>query len=202
MATLPYEIIAEPYEVYTAPVGETFPLIDAAPAGNWTLLGTSGNKNHSNDGVQVAVDQSNVFHRVAGLTVPVKMTRTEEDVIFTVTIFDWSLEQVTKALGNATVTDNAASSGVAGFRQISFLRGITPAQLALLIRGVSPYGQGASADWNMQFEVYIASIDGNIASQFWKNDPPASVLFSFHALYDNANTRFVELLAQDADQLP
>ena len=41
----PYEILNGPIEVWYAPVAEAFPdLDDAAPAGNWAKLGTSGSK--------------------------------------------------------------------------------------------------------------------------------------------------------------
>ena len=32
----PYEIMTGPLEVWLAPVGETFPDVDATPGGNWT----------------------------------------------------------------------------------------------------------------------------------------------------------------------
>jgi hypothetical protein len=35
-----WEVIAAPLEVWYAPVGEAFPLMDVNPAGNWMRIGT------------------------------------------------------------------------------------------------------------------------------------------------------------------
>ncbi len=45
------EILFAPYDVYWAPVGESFPIIEAAPAGNWLILGTSVAERTNEDGV-------------------------------------------------------------------------------------------------------------------------------------------------------
>lgn len=199
MASAPFEIIAAPFTVYTAPVGEVFPLINAAPAGNWAKLGTSGDANYAEDGPQVSHPQTVVYHRVAGRTAPVKATRTGEDLMVTVTLFDLALEQYTKIIGNVAVTVNPPASGIAGFREIDLHRGLSMAEFAVLVRGVSPYGAGASADFNMQYQVYRTVVDSSPTVVLRKGDPPAGLLFTFTALWDATAGQLARLLAQDAD---
>ena len=43
----PFEVIAGPIEVYRAPVATTFPVIGAAPAVDWTLIGKNGSKDYA-----------------------------------------------------------------------------------------------------------------------------------------------------------
>ena len=78
----PYEIVAGPLTIWLAPVGTAFPLIDADPAEAWKLMGTSGTRNYSNDGVSVQLSQTIGEARPAGALGPVKAWRTEEDALF------------------------------------------------------------------------------------------------------------------------
>ncbi len=54
----PFEIIAAPITLYSAPTGSAFPdLNDVVPA-PWTLIGTSGDRNYEESGVSATHDQT------------------------------------------------------------------------------------------------------------------------------------------------
>ena len=70
MAVSPFEIIAAPATVYVAPVGETYPVIDADPAGKWVSLGeTEGGVTvaHQHNVVELRTDRARnvALHREA-----------------------------------------------------------------------------------------------------------------------------------------
>ena len=154
----PYEIIAAPFSIYMAPVGEAFPAVDAAPAGNWTLIGTSGDLNYSDEGVTVAHAQTIEKARPLGSTGPRKAFRTEEDMMIRFTLWDMSLEQYRRAINDNAVATTAAGSGTAGFKALKLYRGVNVAALALLARAnVSAYGDG----WKSQYEVPVCYQSGS-----------------------------------------
>lgn len=198
MASAPFEIIISPFEVFVAPVGESYPLINATPAGNWVKLGTSGNKNMGEEGVTVVHDQTIDFWRAYGTTGPVKASRSSEDLKVSFTLADLTLEEYTRIIQAVTVVDNAESSGVAGFREINLRRGLDVYQVALLTKGDGPYGSGFSA----QFEVPRVVQSGSPSVVFLKNTP-AMLTMEFTALEDaDASSdaeRFGRLIAMDAD---
>lgn len=200
MSTTPYEVIAGPFEVYQAAVGEAFPVIDVTPAGNWAKIGTSGDRNITEDGVTVKHEQEIEEFRGLGGTGPQKVFRTSEDLIVSFTLADLTLEQYRLTLNGNTVTDTAASSGVAGHRDLYMYRGLDVSQVALLIRGAfSPYGQ-----FNMQFEIPVCFQMGSPEVVFQKGTP-AALAFEYKAIEDpNASTekaRFGTIVAQDAAAL-
>jgi hypothetical protein len=82
----PYEIIANPLTLWLAPSGEAFPAIDAAPAGNWAKIGTSGTRNYSEEGLVVSASVSFQKARPAGASGPVKAFIDEEDLMFRLTV--------------------------------------------------------------------------------------------------------------------
>ncbi|MDA2936835.1 hypothetical protein MYX75_01045 [Acidobacteria bacterium AH-259-A15] len=200
MGSKPFELIVSPFEVFVAPVGETYSLIDVTPAGNWVKLGTSGNKNMGEEGVTVNHDQTVDFHRVYGSSGPVKATRSSEDLRISFVLVDLTLEEYTRIINDVTAVDNAESSGVAGFREINLRRGLVVAEVALLVKGDSPYGN----NWNMQFEVPRVVQSGSPSPVFLKN-APASLAIEFTALEDAAASsdaaRFGRIVSQDAAPL-
>ena len=119
----PYEIVAGPFTLWLAPVATAFPLIDAAPAGAWTKVGTGGDRNYSEDGVTVAHSQTIEVARPVGATGPVKAWRTEEDLMVRLTLWDITLEQYRTALNGVAVTTTAAGAGTAGFKRIGLSQG-------------------------------------------------------------------------------
>jgi len=193
----PYEIIMSPFEVYLAPVGEAFPLIDAVPAGNWALLGTRGKGNIAEDGITVTHNQTLNPHRTSGTTGPVKVVRSEEELLISFLLEDLSLEQYAKVLNNVAVSDTPAGVGTAGFRDITLRQGPDVSAYALLCRGKSPYGDS----WNSQYQVPIVYQNDNPAPAFTKSGA-AGLQVTLAALEDlSAATdaeRFGKLVAQDA----
>ena len=177
----PFEIIGAPYAIWVAPVGEAMPDLDAAPAGNWELLGTSGVLNYDDDGVTVDLDQK--FEEFRGQsTVPRKVWRVEEDMAISVKLVDLSIEQCAKVLNDAAITTIAAGVGVAGEKNISLYKGVEVATFAVLARGISPEDEQFTA----QFEMDSAFQEGTPSIQLSKGKP-AMLDTKFRAL-DAAGT--------------
>lgn len=195
----PYEIIEGPFEVWYAEVGTAFPVIDAAPAGDWAKLGTSGSKNITEEGVTVTFEQQVATDpfRMFGSTGPRKAARTAEDLLIAFTLADLSAEHVAIALNDGAVAATAAGTSTAGFRTIDLSRGLVVAEHALLIRGPSAYIAGH----NSQFEIPRCFQNGNPAPVFVKG-APAGLAFEFKALEDDddpaAGEEFGRLVIADA----
>lgn len=193
------EIVISGAKVYLAPIGETYPEIQATPAGNWELLGSGGDVNLGDDGITVSHEQTLNPKRTLGSTGPVKVTRSEENLMISGVLEDLSLEEYAKILNDVTVTDVVADADTGGYRHIPMRQGNTVATFALLIRGenASPYGES----YNFQYEIPVVYQSGNPAPVFQKADS-ASLSFEFTALEDtNAATaaeRFGRVVAQDA----
>jgi hypothetical protein len=194
----PFEIIAAPVIVYQAAIGEAFPLIDAAVAGNWVKIGTSGDRNIPEDGVTVAHSQEvEPFYSIGG-TGPQKVFRTREGFVCRFTLADLTLEEYSHILNDNSVTDTAASSGVAGIREVDLYRGSEVSQVALLIRGLfSAYGD----TWNTQFQIPNCYQTGTPEPVFMKGTP-AALAFEYTAIEDplaaTSADRFGKLVMQDA----
>ncbi len=194
----PFEIIAAPVVVYQAVVGEAFPLIDAAVAGNWAQIGTSGDRNITEDGITVAhPDEVEMFYSVGG-TGPQKVFRVREGFMCRFELADITLEMYRHILNDNSVTDTPASSGVAGIREVDIYRGVGVSQVALLIRGLfSAYGD----TFNSQFQIPNCFQTGSPEPVFRKG-VPAALAFEFTAIEDplaaTAADRFGKLVVQDA----
>jgi hypothetical protein len=183
----PFEIIAAPVTAWWAPVGTAFPDIGAEPASAWELIGKSGNRNITEDGVTVQHGQSIQEHRTAGSTGPVKATRDEESLVVSFSLADLRAEMYRLGLNN-----NAIDDGTAGQKKISMHRGIQVAQLALLIRGPSPY----IADGISQYQVPRVYVGENQEITFSKGDL-AGMSFEFHAIEDGTDDPFGHLIVQN-----
>ncbi len=191
----PYEIIAGPLTLWLAPVGTAFPLIDAVPAVAWVKAGMSGDRNYSDDGVAVMHSQTITQARPAGALGPVKAFRTEEDLKFTVTLWDNTLEAYTLALGGAAPAATAAGSGTAGYKKLGLTRGQAIKTYALLARGLSAYGDAYAA----QYEVPRCYQSAN-PNPIYKKGVPAGLQLEFTALEHGAaaseDERFGRLIVQ------
>lgn len=163
----PYEIIGAPFTIYLAPVGTAFPAINVAPSGTWTKMGTSGDKNYSDDGVTVTHDQSIEVFRGAGATGPRKAFRTEEDLLIEFGLADLSPDQYAKVLNNAAVSTVAQGSGIAGQKHFVLWQGLTVATFALLARGMSTIDDSLNA----QYEVASCFQSGSPDPTFNKGEP-------------------------------
>lgn len=198
MATQPYEIIAAPFTLWIAAVGEPFPAIEDAPAGNWAKIGSSGDLNYSEDGVVVSHPQTNETFTSLGSTGPRKAFRTNEEFRVALSVADMTLEQYKHAL-NENLVKTVAPGAAAGYKKIGLSRGLDVAQMALLIRGASSaYGDG----WNAQFEVPIVVEMSEQEITFQKGEA-AMLSLEYLALEDpNAASvyeRFGRLVIQNAD---
>ena len=198
---LPYEIIAAPFTAWWAPVGTAFPLIGAAPAGDWVKIGTSGDRSETEEGVTVAHSQELNLVRTAGATGPVKAFRTQEGLVISFALLDLSLEQYKLALNSNAVATTAAGVGAAGYKAIKLYQGLQVTPMALLLRGeASPYGDG----YRSQYEVPVCVQSGSPEPVYTKGDP-ASLALEFTALEDpnaaSADLRFGRFVAQHAAAL-
>lgn len=175
----PMEVIANPLELWLAPVGTAFPDVDEAPADPWFLVGTSGNRNYEEDGVTVTHEQTVTPWTPAGSTMARKVWRTEEGLMIGVSLTDLSSAQYAKALNDADVAQTAAGSGTPGFDAISLYQGIEVAAFALIARGLSSFDESMAA----QYQVPRCYQSENPTPVF-KKGQPAFLACKFTALYD------------------
>lgn len=195
MAVSPFEIIAGPASVFTAPVGEAFPLIDLVPpGGNWLDVG------RTEGGVTVAANQTVNLIRSDQTSGPIKAVRPEEDVRVSFSFLDTTLENYALAINDNLVSDTAAASMVAGFRAFNLFQGDVVEQIAMLVRGPSPY-----RDALLQYELPVVSQVGNPEVNF--NKEGASMLsVEYVVMEDQAAAtpaeRFGTVRADDEAPLP
>ncbi len=149
------------------------------PGAGWTKVGTSGDRNYSEEGVQVQHIQKTETARPAGATGPVAAFRTEEELIIDVTLWDCSLEQYRVALNGVAVTTVAAGVGVPGTKKMGLSMGLDVTTYALLARGPSAYGEGYLA----QYEVPRVYQSGS-AKPAYRKGKPVGIGLEFTALED------------------
>ena len=140
------------------------------------------------------------FYSIGG-TGPQKVFRVREGFMCRFTLADLTLEQYRHILNDNSVTDTAASSGVAGIREVDIYRGVGVSQVALLIRGLfSAYGD----TWNSQFQIPNCFQTGSPEPVFRKG-VPAALTFEYTAIEDpvaaTGADRFGKLVVQDAAPL-
>lgn len=195
--SVPYEILAYPFTAYIAPVGTAFPLVDASPAVDWILIGTSGNLNYDDgEGVKISHSQDMFKFRALGDAGVRKIFRTAEDLMISLKLVDVTLEQYKFAINSNTMT-TVAAGGEAGYKKIGLSRGFSVATMALLLRGPSPYGDLMT----MQYEVPRAAQGGNPEVTYVKSSA-AGLELQWDALVDpnatSTDERFGRLVAQTA----
>jgi hypothetical protein len=174
----PYEVVVGPYTVYVAPVGTVFPATNAAPAGAWIKLGTSGAKNYDDKGVTVSHHQTIQRWKPAGGTGNRKAWRSAESFTVEFDLVDLTLEQYGVILNNAAVTTQV---GPPATKTIQLQQGIIVATFALLARGNSPYNETLPA----QYQVPIAFQAADPAPVF-SLGAPSGLACSWEALEDPA----------------
>lgn len=199
MNNVPFEIIAQPYTLYLGAAGDVFPTLDEDPGVGWLKVGSSGDRNYTEDGVTVAHDQSEEFFRSLGSTGPMKAFRTEEDLKVSLMVADLTLEQYAIALNDNAVTTVAPGAGTVGYKKIGLSRGADVTQYALLVRGLtaSAYGNRMA-----QYEIPYCVQSGAQELTFQKGTPAALAL-EFTALEDpdaaSEDERFGRLVMENAD---
>jgi len=201
---VPHEvIIAAPYQVYWAPTGTAFTTLDdLTPNAPWALVGTSGNLNYD-EGAAITVmhEQEILEWQSLGDAGTRKVWRKREGLKVSLTLADLTLEQYRHAMNYNAVTDVAAGSGTAGYRKIGLSRGLLVAQVALMIRGVSPYD---NETYLSQFEIPFAFNTGSQEVKLGSKDGPSMLALEWTAVIDpnaSALERFGRLIAQDAAAL-
>jgi hypothetical protein len=176
----PHEIILAAADIWTAPVGTAFPLVDVAPAVAWIILGKAGSLNRSEDGVTLTLGQELFDVRVDGSAYPVKQGRLTEEATIAMTMYDLTLEQLRIVFNQNTVT---ASAGPPPTKSMSLERGSTVANFAMLMRNPSPYNDAE----NQQWEFYKVSNRG--ASEIaMRRTAPAGIRIELTAQADNTRT--------------
>lgn len=175
----PVEIVGAPYTIYVADVGESFPAIGSAPAGNWVKLGANGADNYDDPGVTVTHGQSLEHFRGAAVSGPQKSWRPEEDQLIEFALADLTVEQYAKVLDDATVTTDA---GPPAEKYFSTYRGIVVKEYALLAIGVSAHDAAEPA----HYEVARCVQAGEPAPQHHKGGP-GMLACQFMAHYDQTD---------------
>ena len=173
------EIITGPLTLYWGPVGEAFPAVADAPAGNWLQVGTSGAHNYHEDGVTITHEAAKEYFRALASPYPRKAFITEADLIVTVTLVDQSLAFTRLALNQNTVTIASPIS------HIQLDVGLDVNEIALLVRGTGKSPQFSGG--NLQYELPRVVEDGSREWSFVKGDPVGSAL-SFRLIYDEGNS--------------
>lgn len=198
MANKPFEIVAAPFTAYFAATGSTFPDLNDTPIAPWAKIGTSGDRNYSEDGVTIVHGQTIEQFRALGSTGPVKASRTEESLIIRFTLWDMLLEQYRLALNQNVVTTTAAGAGTAGIKDIDLYQNLDISMIALLVRGdVSPEGN----NWKSQYQIPQCYQSGSPEPVYQKGAPMGLGL-EFTAIEDpdaaSAAVRFGKLVVQNA----
>lgn len=193
MTTAPFEILYGPGKLYTGPVDEARPDLEDAPAGNWTLLGTLGDKEYAEDGVVLTPEQTIEEFFGLGSTAPQKAHRAQERFTITVTLHDMTAENFAIAMNSATVTDTAPGAGTAGVRDFDLLRGLDVTEIGVLFRVErSPYIAAAASQFWVP-RCYVAEVN----EISYMKDTPAGYEIVFAALESSSNG-FGKYEAEDA----
>jgi hypothetical protein len=197
----PFEVVGAALTVYFAPVGTAKPTVDVdPPLAPWTKVGKSGPLNYDDDGLVIDHQQSFNPWRALGHAGIRKMFRTEEGMMYRLTLVDLTLESYSLALNSNAVTVTPAGVGTAGVRKLGLSRGLSVATVALLVRGPSPY----MANGIMQWFSPITSQTGSPAPVFQRSDP-AGLDLEWTVLVDggaaNDQEYFGVAEAQDAEAL-
>ena len=178
MSAEPYQLMNGPFEVYVAEPVVLAPDIAIAAAdidAAWTLLGVDGDKDITEEGVKVLIEQAVTKFRGLGSVATRKMFRTSQDVTIQFTLADASIENYARALNNADINLDSHR------RLIDLLMTADVAQFSLLIRGDdrSPYGA-----FNSQWWIPRASHDANVETVYVKGEP-VGLAYNFVALDDS-----------------
>jgi hypothetical protein len=144
-----------PHSLYIGVAGLARPDIDAAPAVDWVLVGTAGNRSYAEEGVRVNSPAAYNYFRGHGSAAPRKAFRSEEDVIIGVTLADMKLEQLATAF-NKLSTD-VVETGIT--RKLGLSRGLGVQTVALLVRGPSPYMDDGFAQFWIPTACNVTSIE-------------------------------------------
>lgn len=181
----PFAIVVGVGDIYLAPVGESFPAIDATPAGNWLHMGST-----DEDGVTVTHKRDITLHYKGNTFMAQKGTLNEASEEITCNICEITVERYAALLDNAAVTNVPAGAGTAGYKRFDIHPAV--AQFALLVRGPSPVMNGYA-----QYEYPRVTPTGDREIKYSKEK--ALLPCTFMAWEDTSNPgRFGQFKAQTA----
>jgi hypothetical protein len=140
-------MVSGPLTIFTAPEGTTFPEISATPGSPWALMGANGDKSISDDGLTVNVEEETNDQMVLGSTLPQKVFRVSEAMMFDFMLFDLTAEMFAVAMSGLAVSDVPAAVGTGGYRSVPLVRGFNINYQSFLFRGFSPYLDNAFAQY-------------------------------------------------------
>jgi hypothetical protein len=180
----PFEILAGPADIYVAPIGTAFPLVNVAPAVDWVHLAKATQMDEA--GVIIKADQTVDHVYSLGGTGSRKGFRTRQDLHVLFTLMDATVEAYADALAGQTVVTTAPGAGTAGYKTIALaMPGGAIATKALLVRvAESPYGDLMLAQWEFP-RAYNA---GNVETKYTKG-VPVGLAFDFMVMDDNAGVK-------------
>lgn len=177
----PFDQLSGPLDVYIADAIEVKDDVDVTPSGNWALLGAT-------DGDQsVDLPQSLTYFRDNRSGAPVKVVRSEEDVIITFMVVGLTLENF--ALLTSDDANVNTLAGPPATKNIRLFRDFDIAQYSFIFKGeaLSPYG-----NFPAQFYIPRAVVDGSPSMAFAKDGRPGLEI-EVHALYEDGQTAGDEL---------
>ncbi len=157
-------------ELFVAPVGEAFPLVDAAPVGNWASMG------EIDGGVTATHDQTIDEHMIDSESGFVKATRSGETLVIAANLAEATSANLAKVLDDQTVgTDTTPTRNITPLYRSD---GVV-AEHAFLFRGNSPSGA-----FSAQYELPRGYFGGTTARSFTK-DAKTLTPVEFHCLVDD-----------------
>jgi len=182
----PFQVLIGPADVYLALVGEEFPDLGDAPAGDWAQIGrTEGGvtARKTQDITAVTADQH---------TGPIKAARTAEGVEVEFGIVDMTLESMAYALDSLVTT---AGAGADQTQEIKLHSGVAVTLYSVLVRGRSPYANAPA-----QYQVPVAYQQESVEVSHVKDDK--SVLSTVWVALEDLSAvedddRFGSLIAAD-----
>jgi hypothetical protein len=173
--------------MWLAPVGTAFPDPDAEPNGSWSLIGQSGERDYTEDGIKVRHPKTIERWRGLGSPHTRKMFITQAGTIVEVSVADLRLEMYRLVLnGNAVASD-------AGVSSLDLKVGHTVAEYALMARGASPYAANLARQYNLNKVAVVSEPEVTSVKA-----APGVLLLTFEAMEDSAG-EVGELLAEDGD---
>jgi hypothetical protein len=143
MATDPYDIVVGPGQIWLAPVGTAFPLVDATPAAAWTSLG------ETEGGTQITAGRDTKKITTDQTFAPKKTIIIGRSLTIKSTLAQMTLEHMSKILDDSAVTTVAAGSGTAGYKYMDLKADATIPQYALLMRAPTPYASTGYLQWEL-----------------------------------------------------
>ena len=159
------EIQTGPLTLWWAAVGTAMPAVNDDAATGFAKIGTSGDQNYAENGVEVIFERTIESFRSLGSTHKICLFPTEQDISVTVSLVDMTLAQVRQAMNlNAVTTDTTPDINIL---DLDF--GLSLSDLALLVRGTGNSGEFAGA--NLQWECNRAVEVGNHTFSYTKGSP-------------------------------